>query len=76
MYSPGIGYYAREHLSPVGKEGDFITSVSTGPLFGTILASYLTKLRKELGSPSDYAVYEFGSHRGQLKRDILSGRRI
>lgn len=37
LYCPGCGYYERESV-PVGRKGDFYTSVSVGSLFGELLA--------------------------------------
>ena len=37
LYHPEHGYYERE-ADPVGRAGDFYTSVSVGPLFGELLA--------------------------------------
>lgn len=64
LYHPQHGYYTtgRERI---GKAGDFITSVSIGPLFGRILARQFL----QWGVP---AVVEFGGHRGQLRADVLS----
>ena len=39
LYHPGSGYYAKTSgPSPIGRSGDFYTSVSAGPLFGRLLA--------------------------------------
>ena len=41
LYDEAFGYYSgnlQHFKSPVGKSGDFITSVSVGPCFGIILA--------------------------------------
>ena len=40
LYHPGGGYYERGRGN-VGRGGDFYTSVSTGPLFGELLAFQL-----------------------------------
>ena len=37
LYCPELGYY-EQHEDTVGQRGDFITSVSTGRLFGALLA--------------------------------------
>ena len=37
LYQPGLGYYETQKFSP-GRHGDFYTSVSTGELFGQLLA--------------------------------------
>jgi SAM-dependent MidA family methyltransferase len=36
LYAPGLGYYERPRV--LGRDGDFFTSVSVGPLFGQLLA--------------------------------------
>jgi SAM-dependent MidA family methyltransferase len=69
LYQPGLGYYRRDR-SPVGREGDFYTSVSATPLFGRILAGVFVRLRREMGDPDGFAVVEFGGHRGQLRDDV------
>jgi len=71
LYHPQHGYYAsgRERI---GKKGDYFTSVSVGPLFGRILAKQFVKFREELGNPPEFAVMEFGGHRGQLRADVLA----
>lgn len=69
LYHPLHGYYAKR--PQIGKEGDFLTSVSVGPLLGRILARQFLKYRRELGSPPDFKVVEFGGHAGQLRNDVL-----
>jgi SAM-dependent MidA family methyltransferase len=49
----------------IGKTGDYFTSVSTGPVFGRILARQFEKW----GATE---ITEFGGHRGQLQDDILA----
>ena len=71
LYHPRHGYYTsgRERI---GRSGDYFTSVSVGPLFGRLLAKRFLKWREELGNPPGFEVVEFGSHRGQLKKDVLA----
>jgi SAM-dependent MidA family methyltransferase len=71
LYQPQHGYYTsgRERI---GKQGDYFTSVSVGPLFGKILAKQFLKFREELGNPSAFEVVEFGGHRGQFRTDLLA----
>src|SRR5688572_4738713 len=71
LYEPGLGYYARTE-SPIGTDKDFFTAVSATPLFGKILGRTLRDLRRQLGETSPFCVYEFGSHRGALRDDILA----
>jgi SAM-dependent MidA family methyltransferase len=71
LYHPQYGYYTcgRERI---GKQGDYFTSVSVGPLFGKILAKQFLKFREELGNPTEFEVVEFGGHRGQFRADVLA----
>ncbi|BDS08738.1 SAM-dependent methyltransferase [Oceaniferula spumae] len=71
LYDPTHGYYAGE-TQRVGKEGDFITSVSAGRCFGLILARRLASYWREIGSPSEFHIIEPGAHDGALCYDILS----
>jgi SAM-dependent MidA family methyltransferase len=73
LYCPKIGYYERPS-SPVGRRGDYYTSVSVGPLFGEFLAcqfaDWLSHLR-----PGALSIVEAGAHDGQLAFDILTALR-
>jgi SAM-dependent MidA family methyltransferase len=64
LYHPQFGYYATGK-NRIGKTGDYFTSVSTGPVFGKILARQFEKWGVT-------EVTEFGGHRGQLRDDILA----
>lgn len=71
LYTPGMGYYERD-VSRVGKSGDFITSVSVGPLFGELLAIQFGEwLRGALELHGPIALVECGAHDGKLARDLL-----
>lgn len=69
LYHPRWGYYSNR--PPIGKDGDFFTNVSVGPLFGRILARQFLKYRNDLGNPPDFQIVEFGGHKGQLRDDVL-----
>jgi SAM-dependent MidA family methyltransferase len=72
LYHPGSGYYAKVGgPSPVGKNGDFYTSVSAGPLFGSLLARQFLQMWHRLGRPARFWMIEQGAHDGQLACDIL-----
>jgi SAM-dependent MidA family methyltransferase len=72
LYHPGSGYYAKiGGPSPVGKSGDFYTSVSVGPLFGALLARQFFQMWQLLGNPRPFWIIEQGAHDGQLACDIL-----
>jgi len=73
LYCPKIGYYERS-AEPVGREGDFYTSVSVGPLFGELIGLQFNDWLSN--SPLDsLTIIEAGAHDGQLALDILTALR-
>ena len=72
LYHPSEGYYCKS-LNQVGIGGDFITSVSTGGLFGALLCEQFLEWDHSLGLKKGQTRYwvEAGAHDGQLARDIL-----
>jgi SAM-dependent MidA family methyltransferase len=77
LYHPALGYYETPRHSP-GRRGDFFTSVSTGELFGQLLAcQFAGWLEAEGGiQKSEVRIIEAGAHDGRLAADILSWLRI
>lgn len=71
LYDPVDGYYARP-AGQVGRGGDFYTSVSTGSLFGRLLARHITAWHREAGSPDRWRIVECGANDGSLAADLLS----
>lgn len=71
LYHPQYGYYMQK-ASPIGKKGDFYTSVSVGPLFGKVLARQFLQYRQQLCHPENFQIVELGGHRGELRRDVLA----
>ena len=71
LYDPEAGYYASGRAR-IGKQGDFFTNVSVGPVFGQILASQFQEMWSRLGKPARFALVEQGANDGQLALDILS----
>lgn len=69
LYHPKHGYYSRPR--PIGKQGDFFTSVSTGPCFGELLARQIRQIQQAWSAPTPFSVIEQGAHAGTLARDIL-----
>ena len=55
-----------------GRSGDFITSPEVGPLFGAVVAGALDEWWQELGSPSDFSIFEVGAGPGTLARSIIA----
>lgn len=72
LYDPEEGYYARP-AGQVGRGGDFFTSVSTGPLFGHLLARHIADWHRSAGSPARWRVIELGANDGTLAVDIRAG---
>ena len=72
LYHPGAGYYAKTIPVPIGREGDFYTSVSVGPLFGRLLARQFWQMWQLLGKPTPFWIIEQGAHDGRLAVDILT----
>jgi SAM-dependent MidA family methyltransferase len=70
LYAPGHGYYARSQADP-GREGDFYTSVSTGSIFGRLLADHICRLWDQDFPKETLTLIEQGAHGGQLALDIL-----
>jgi SAM-dependent MidA family methyltransferase len=70
LYHPEYGYYAK-NTSQVGRDGDFYTSVSVGPLFGQLLARRFIRWWMDQGKPANWRILEIGAHDGKLGADIL-----
>jgi SAM-dependent MidA family methyltransferase len=68
LYAPGLGFYERPEHGP-GIRGDFITSVSVGPLFGALLAWRMAAWSAQIEGPVRWI--EAGAHDGRLAGDIL-----
>ena len=71
LYEPGVGYY-RQGVRRIGREGDFFTSVSAGPLFGRLLAEQARQVWVAMARPAEFVLIEQGAHDGTLAGDILS----
>lgn len=71
LYHPQHGYYSAP-TPRVGAAGDFITSVSVGPLFGTLIAHQIHEMWQSSNTPSDWTLVEQGANDGRLTLDILN----
>ena len=72
LYHPRHGYYERA-ATPIGRQGDFFTSVSVGPLFGQLLAWRFAGWLDDLGpAAGPVQIVEAGAHDGALAADILA----
>lgn len=74
LYHPEHGYYG---CGPrrIGRDGDFYTAVSVGPLYGCLLARLATDIWRSLGEPGHFTIIEQGAHDGQLMEDVALGLR-
>lgn len=63
------GYYAS--YKPIGKNGDFYTSVSTSKFFGGSIAKHIISLIQNGFLSKDATICEIGAHHGYLLADII-----
>jgi SAM-dependent MidA family methyltransferase len=70
LYHPLYGYYAAGK-SPIGAEGDFVTSAYLAPDFGELIATQIAQIWEILGYPNPFVVVEIGAGQGLLVRDIM-----
>lgn len=70
LYDPVHGYYAAGKAA-IGREGDFVTSVSAGPLFGRLLMAQFEEMWRNLGRPSVFELVEQGANQGDFAHDVL-----
>lgn len=70
LYHPEFGFYASGR-SRIGREGDFYTNVSVGPVFGRVLAGQFQEMWHRLGRPAPFVLVEQGAHSGQFAADVL-----
>lgn len=71
LYHPTLGFYA-SGKTRTGKEGDFLTPVSPGPVLGELLARQAEDLHQALGHPPRLNLIEQGADAGWLARDLLT----
>jgi len=71
LYEPVHGYYASGR-AVIGRQGDFMTSVSVGPLFGRLLATQFEEMWRLLGQPARFEVVEQGANNGDFAHDVLT----
>ena len=73
LYEPKLGYYESDR-SRVGRSGDFYTSVSTGPLFGELLAQQFLQwiATRPDASHRPWTWLECGAHDARLAQDLLT----
>lgn len=65
LYDPEEGYYASGRAR-IGWDGDFITNVSVGEVYGKVLAQWVMQVWEELGKPAEFLLMEQGVNDGAL----------
>jgi SAM-dependent MidA family methyltransferase len=70
LYHPEHGYYSSGHCA-IGRQGDYFSNVSVGPLFGQLLAVQFAEIWERLGKIEKFMITEQGAHDGQFARDVL-----
>ncbi len=70
LYHPEYGYYAQTPHQ-VGREGDFFTSVSCGPLFGILIAERIARWWREADFSGTWRILEPGPNNAALAIDII-----
>jgi SAM-dependent MidA family methyltransferase len=71
LYDEAGGYYAGG-AERIGRGGDFFTSVSTGGVFGRLIAGQFLEMHALLGSSPDFTIVEQGANDGRLAADVLA----
>ncbi len=71
LYHPTHGYYATS-ASRIGREGDYITSPETHPVFGALVARQIAQFWELLGRPLSLRIVEAGAGNGTLARDVAA----
>lgn len=70
LFHPRAGYYAR--LESVGARGDFATSASLTPSFGTLFARQFRQVWQAMGEPARFDVVELGPGAAQFAASALA----
>jgi SAM-dependent MidA family methyltransferase len=74
LYHPQFGYYSSGRAQ-IGRQGDYFTNVSVGPLFGRMLAAQFAEMSEIMGRPDDFTIVEQGAHHGEFASDVLTAMR-
>jgi SAM-dependent MidA family methyltransferase len=74
LYHPEFGYYSSGKCQ-IGREGDYFTNVSVGPLFGRIVAAQFADMWEKMERPGEFTIVEQGAHDGRFAGDVLNAAR-
>lgn len=72
LYDPAGGYYSAAPQARTGKDGDYFTSVSVGPLFGHLIAARIERFIDAQPDGTRVRVIELAAHSGSLSTDLLN----
>jgi SAM-dependent MidA family methyltransferase len=70
LYHPQHGYYSSGRCA-IGRNGDYFTNVSVGPLFGQLMVAQFAEIWEQLDKINNFVIVEQGAHDGQFARDVL-----
>jgi SAM-dependent MidA family methyltransferase len=71
LYHREHGYYGSGRAA-LGRQGDYFTNVSVGPLFGRLLAWQFAEMWRLAGSPAAFTIIEQGANDGAFAADVLT----
>ncbi|OEF99286.1 hypothetical protein BHF71_09185 [Vulcanibacillus modesticaldus] len=74
LYEKELGYYTKDRTK-IGKEADFYTSSSVGPVFGYTIANNFVELLPYTTNDNKFSILEIGGGNGRFARDVLDGLR-
>lgn len=66
---PRYGYYVTR--DPLGLRGDFVTAPDVSQMFGELIGAWAATVWRQMGSPPNLKLIEFGPGRGTLMVDAL-----
>ena len=69
LYESNQGYYTKNNI---GHRGDFITSPSVHPLFGSLIGKQIIQIWELMDKPNPFYIYEFGGAPGTLAHDLTN----
>ena len=70
LYHAMHGYYSSGRAR-IGRDGDYFSNVSVGPLFGRLMAAQFREMWEKLEWPNEFKIVEQGAHEGDFARDVL-----
>ncbi len=75
LYHPEHGYYSSGR-AVIGREGDYFTNVSVGPLFGRLMAAQFAEMWRLLGEQAEFVIVEQAASNGQFAHDVLAAAEV